>query len=538
MPIPYEFNFKHPDYLKAFKFRYEKLCEIRRSPSMLPNLYGYYKSNIAQFITDWGMTVDPRNVERGLPASIPFLLYPRQEEYVNWVIDSWKNKESVVVEKSRDMGITWLSVAIACSLCLFNHGTVIGFGSRKEDYVDKLGDLDSIMEKARMFLTNLPLEFRGGWNLKQFSKEMLIMIPQTKATIKGEAGNNIGRGGRTSIYFVDEAAFLTQPELIEASLSATTNCRIDVSTPHGMGNPFAQKRHSGRHKVFTFGWRDDPRKDDTWYQRMKFTLDPITLAQEVDLNYAGSVDGVVIPANWVYAAIDAHVKLKISKSGYKRAALDLADEGKDKNAFCLRHGIVMECIDEWSGKDSDILESVEKAIRLCIEHQAQEFFYDAEGIGAGARGDARHIKERLNPENKPEWDIQAKAFRGSAKVWMPTSSMTHSVKNEDLFANYKAQAWWQLRIRFQNTFRAVTEGIFVDPGSIISLPSNLKNLNKLVIELSQPTYSKNGAGKLIVDKKPKGTISPNLGDAVMMAFHEANNSIQISKETLALFARK
>jgi len=37
-------------------------------------------------------------------------------------------------------------------------------------------------------------------------------------------------------------------------------------------------------------------------------------------------------------------------------------------------------------------------------------------------------------------------------------------------------------------------------------------------ELSQPTYSINAAGKVVIDKTPPGTRSPNLADAVMIVF--------------------
>ena len=57
---------------------------------------------------------------------------------------------------------------------------------------------------------------------------------------KGEAGDNIGRGDRTTLYLVDEAAFLQRPLLIDAALSQTTRCRIDLSSVNGMTNPFAQ----------------------------------------------------------------------------------------------------------------------------------------------------------------------------------------------------------------------------------------------------------------------------------------------------------
>jgi hypothetical protein len=43
---------------------------------MLPALRQFYRDNPAQFIIDWGMTTDPRNLDYGLPVTIPFLLFP------------------------------------------------------------------------------------------------------------------------------------------------------------------------------------------------------------------------------------------------------------------------------------------------------------------------------------------------------------------------------------------------------------------------------------------------------------------------------
>ncbi|MDP1260138.1 TerL protein, partial [Klebsiella quasipneumoniae] len=88
---------------------------------------------------------------------------------------------------------------------------------------------------------------------------------------------------------VDESAFLERPELVDASLSATTNCRQDISTPNGNANSFAIRRHSGKIKVFTFHWRDDPRKSQDWYEKQVELLDPVTVAQEIDIDYNASV---------------------------------------------------------------------------------------------------------------------------------------------------------------------------------------------------------------------------------------------------------
>ncbi|MFC3816558.1 TerL protein [Lysobacter sp. GCM10012299] len=514
MPIPFPFDFKNPDYVAVFEWRLERLRRIREQPETLPALKAFYRANPAQFIIDWGTTFDPRNPERDLPSTVPFLLFPRQEEWVHWFLERWRNREDGITEKTRDMGMSWLTMGLACTVCLFRHEITVGCGSRKEEYVDALGDPDSLFEKARLFLAGLPIEFRGGWTREAHASFMRIQIPETGSIITGEAGDGIGRGGRASFYIVDESAFLARPHLVDASLSATTNCRQDISTPNGRGNSFANRRFSGKVKVFTFHWRDDPRKDDAWYELKKERLDPVTLAQEVDIDYAASVEGVVIPSAWVQAAIDAHVKLGIEPTGMRRGALDVADEGRDKNAFAGGPGILLDVLEEWSGKGGDIFTTVQKAFELCDEHDYESFDYDADGLGAGARGDARVINEARRARG--ETKRKAEPFRGSGEVFDPEGQMVPKRKNKDLFVNRKAQAWWALRLRFQQTHRAVAEGMKVDPDSIISLDKKLKLLPQLVMELSQPTFSVNGVGKIVIDKAPQGVRSPNLADAVMI----------------------
>jgi len=527
MPIPFDFDFKNPDYIKVFEYRLERLNRIRDNPNCLAGLRQYYKENPAQFIIDWGTTSDPRNMERDLPTVAPFLLFQRQEEWVTWFLDLWRKGKPGITDKSREMGLSWLTISLACTMCLFNEGIVVGFGSRKEEYVDKLGDPKSLLQKARQFLSLIPPEFKDGWDIKKHAPHMRIQFPGTNSIISGEAGDGIGRGDRASFYIVDESAWLPRPELVEASLSQTTNCRIDVSTPRGMNNPFARRRFGGKVSVFSFHWRDDPRKDEEWYTKKCHDIDdPVVIAQEIDLDYSASLEGILIPSAWVQASVDAHKKLNITPSGVRLASMDVADEGKDKNALCGRHGILIEYIESWSGKGDDIFKSVEKVFSLCDILDYDHVIYDADGLGASVRGDARVINNRRKNKNVNE--IKFDAFRGSGEVvdknkdpFLKKGQARDSGKgrtNQDFFANAKAQAWWTLRRRFQLTHRAVVNGVDVDPDDIISLSGALPELRKLIIELSQPTYSQNNVGKLLVDKIPKSGLSPNLADAVMMSF--------------------
>ena len=343
--------------------------------------------------------------------------------------------------------------------------------------------------------------------------------------ITGESGDGIGRGDRASLYIIDESAFLERPELIDASLSQTTNCRIDVSTPNGYNNPFANKRFSGKISVFTFRWTSDPRKGEDWYKKQVEILDPVTLASEVDIDYKGSVEGQLIPPAWINAAIGAAQKLGITPTGQRYAALDVADEGKDSNCFAARHGIELQYLKSFSGKGSDIYKTTVKAFSLCDELGLTSLTYDTDGLGAGVRGDANKINDERDQAERTI--INVTPFRGSGAVWNPEKEMVKGRKNKDFFANMKAQSWWALRNRFEQTHRAVVQKMPVDIDSIISLDPNLAELEPLRSELSQITYSINQTGKILIDKQPPGTLSPNRADATMIAFNPQHRSLEI-----------
>ncbi len=172
------FNWRDPEYVSVFEERVERLKRLRANFSALPALKLYYKNNPAQFISDWGITYDPRNPERGIPANVPFLLFPRQVEFIEWVMARWKSQTPGLCEKSRDMGVSWLAMALSCTLCLFHEGLTIGVGSRKESLLDNAGDPNSLFFKARMFLQNLPMEFLNGWSLEKGNAHMRITFSE------------------------------------------------------------------------------------------------------------------------------------------------------------------------------------------------------------------------------------------------------------------------------------------------------------------------------------------------------------------------
>jgi len=528
MAYPYKFDFLAPDYAGVFRWRRDNLIKIRNRPNIIPALKLYYRSNPVDFIEDWGCTFDPRLVGTRYPATIPLMLFPRQKKFLGWVLERMAAQEFGNAPKSRDMGLTWMLAALFSTLCLFNNDFVAGFGSRKEILVDRAGDPDSIFFKVRMFLALLPKEFNGGWRdgLQGSDKYMLIKIPETGSVIRGEAGDNIGRGGRATIYGVDEAAFIDRAQKVDAALSQNTRCVIKISSVNGLENPFAEQCHAWpARRVFYFHWRDDPRKDDAWYRRQCDNLNSLIVAQEIDLDWSASRTGVIIPSSWVQSAIGAARRLALPVDGQKIAALDVADEGLDLNAWGYRHGIEVKHIEAWSGQGKSIFWTAERAVMLADAHDVGLTRYDADGLGAGIRGDVAQINTRPDRVNSRRDFVP---FRGSGEVMdkerpaFKGDGIGIGVRtNGDYYQNLKAQSWMGLRARFEKTHLAITEGRQYPSDELISISEeiNPETRTKLMAELSRAVYDiNNGNGKLFVDKTPEGQRSPNMADAIMMMY--------------------
>lgn len=482
MPTPFEFDFRNPNYPTVFAWRAQKLKAIRKQPECVPVLKAFYRDNPVQFINDWGMTFDPRNAELGLPTTIPFILFPRQEEWIDWLYARWRCREDGLTEKSRDMGLSWLCVAAAVHMFLFHPGTVAGFGSRKEEYVDNSSDPKSLFWKARQFINLLPREFRPrGWNEKKYAPFMKIQNPENGSMIVGEAGDNIGRGARTSIYFKDESAFYERPNIIEAALSQTSNCRIDISTPNGSGNPFYQRRHSGKTPVFTFRWQDDPRKDEVWYQEQCRKLDPIIVAQEIDIDYDASVNDAWIPGPLVDAA-QRNTIADVEAIGPLQLTVDPARFGDDKTAIMLRRGRVVFWFKEYEDKNTMVVAGLVRDEVMNSPWPVAQIAVDVIGLGAG-------IVDRLME------------FPETAQITVPVNS---SIKVKD-GRNYNVRA---------QMARSLKEWLADEPAVLPNYP-NLK------AELTTFKYTYRNGLLLIESKeeaKARGVKSPNLYDALALSF--------------------
>lgn len=469
------------------------------------------------WINNFVFTSDPRNASRGAPVTVPFVLFPKQQEYLKWRRDCLANRKWGLFGKSRDSGASWILASDHIHHWLFDSEYKGAIGSRKEQLVDRIGDPDSLFYKLRFIIDHLP-----HWMVpkRKFDSYMKLINEDNGSAITGEAGDSIGRGGRNLLYDVDEAAFITRQPLVIAALSQNTDCCIRTSTPNGNGDIFSRDYHSGNFEVFSFHWKSDPRKNywvhpETgesgagegcpdgaiypWYEEQKKKLDPITIAQEIDLDFNSSMVGVVIKHEWVLASVN--YPLIMSKFG-KTAGLDIATEGRDRSVLTIVDaGNKVIHIEAWSGQNTT--QTAYKAIEICHAHGVDTLNFDCVGVGAGVAGTLATVsglRFRVNPING--------GSKPSEFYWVAEGR-----SSQDKFYNLRAEIYYLAAQRFFKTWENVN-GIATHPtDECISIPND----PRLISQLSLTTAKYHEGGKLLLTSKKDMPTSPDFSDSLVYA---------------------
>ena len=137
-------------------------------------------------------TYNPKKEGKPGGAHLPFVTYPYQDETILDIVDAIETGKDVWVEKSREMGWSWVLVGIQVWGYLFR-GWASLYGSYKENYVDENGNMDSHFERIRYMMERLPDWMKPG---DQISKYMSVTSKELACGIAGDSGANFGTGGR------------------------------------------------------------------------------------------------------------------------------------------------------------------------------------------------------------------------------------------------------------------------------------------------------------------------------------------------------
>lgn len=242
------------------------------------------------FIENFGWTFDPRKSTK----HIPFVLFEYQKEAIRYLVDHIDNGRDFLLEKSRDMGITWVLVWVFLWYWLFKDGVNLLMGSYKEKLVDDRSD-DSLFGRLDYSLSSLPKWLLPrGFKTNKHRTKLRLVNPVNNNQITGDTMNpDFGRGSRKTAIFFDELGSWDYAKDAWESTGDVTACRIGNSTPKGR-NFYWKLRESGI-DMLTLHWSRHPLKDEQWYNFEKTRRSEEEVAQELDISYSKSQEGRVYP---------------------------------------------------------------------------------------------------------------------------------------------------------------------------------------------------------------------------------------------------
>jgi hypothetical protein len=242
------------------------------------------------FIENFGWTFDPRKSTK----HIPFVLFEYQKKAIRYLVDHIDNGRDFLIEKSRDMGVTWIVVWVFLWYWLFRDGVNLLMGSYKEKLVDDRSD-DSLFGRLDYAIESLPKWLLPkGFKSQKHRTKLKLWNPANNNQISGDTMNaDFGRGSRKTAVFFDELGSWDYAKDAWESTGDVTACRIGNSTPKGR-NFYWKLRESGI-SVLTLHWSEHPLKDEQWYQFEKARRSEEEVAQELDISYSKSQEGRVYP---------------------------------------------------------------------------------------------------------------------------------------------------------------------------------------------------------------------------------------------------
>jgi hypothetical protein len=206
------------------------------------------------------------------------------------------------------------------------------------------------------------------------------------------------------------------------------------------------------------------------------------IQQEYYCSFDISSDDILIPLQLIEKAMGRNISYRDMPSV---AGLDVGMSlGGDPSALVVRKGTTIVHAEEWRQDDT-------VRIAAHVKDRYNEGLFgivavDAIGWGAGVA----HLLR--------EWGVPTVAV-----------NVAESAASSERFARLRDELWWRCREWFDKKECAIKKDI--------------ENANKLMVELSTPTYKTNLSGKIKVegkdDMKKRGVKSPNLADALVLSFH-------------------
>jgi hypothetical protein len=203
-------------------------------------------------------------------------------------------------------------------------------------------------------------------------------------------------------------------------------------------------------------------------------------------------DPGLIPEHWIQAAKER----KLSAVGTHNIGVDVGGGG-DSSCGCGRKGNVFRIL--WEDRNPDTMHTTGMVIKHLHSTHSTHAFIDMIGIGRGVRDRGLEQNYRFIGVNVGQAPLEDSLDPANEHV-----EYTNEVREDERFANLRAQLWWHVRTKFERGT------IDIDPED-----------EELAEQLVSIRFKRRSDGRIIIeskdDAKRRGVVSPNRADALMLA---------------------
>lgn len=256
------------------RFRLFVLRACRKNPAYRKAVLYMCKADILFWINTFVWQYNPNAIGPASEKVGPFITWGLQEDVVRTALDCIEGREDMVIEKSREMGASWLCIIILTWFLLFEPDTAFLCISRNEKAVDDASK-NSLFTKIDYILGKLP-EWMAEVKPGKINRRVMSFINEANGSeISGQASTRkAGVGGRATAIFVDEFSQIDADWQVLERTANTSGCRIFNGTHMGTNTAFyeltTQVAADGHIRKVVMHWSAHPDKGRGTYEWDRF----------------------------------------------------------------------------------------------------------------------------------------------------------------------------------------------------------------------------------------------------------------------------
>lgn len=417
---------------------------------------------------------------------------PPQEK----VLRALATRDQVAVRSGHGVGKTWLAARAAIWFFVTHPYSKVITTAPTWQQVKKVlwPEIHSALRKVPAFFRNnfevLEMEiFMRGPNGERLQDWFIV----GRSSDKPE--NMQGFHAPYLMFIIDEASGV-KDEIYEAIMgSQTTRAKVlAIGNPTRPEGFFYDAFHKNRDLWATFhiSCYDSPRVSREWIEKRKreWGEDSPLFKVRVLGEFPEAVSNALIPLHWIEKAVALNNSELANIDPFDEGVevtvgVDVARMGEDETVFTVvaRKGVVAKVIEIQSFARSETTQTARRAKRLYEKYNAKHVAVDDTGVGGGVTDLLKEERVRVVPVK-----FGANPTNDAAKK---------------LFANLKAQIYWELRDHF-------------DPSkeSILIIPDH----PKLIRDLSAMKMGYTSRDLIKIIDPPK---SPDYSDSLALAVTQA-----------------